>query len=138
VGAAGAVVCVENPTAFYALIRHDPAVTALCLWGNPSPAGRHVLGQLPPEVRLRVWADLDYGGFNILAQLREQVSAQVEPHRMDIETFEAHRAWARPLAEGDVKNLQRLLRRASLADARPVIEHLLRRGLKLEQEAIVL
>lgn len=138
VGAAHRVVCVENPTAFYALIRHEPAVTGLCLWGNPSPACRHLLGRVPPEAALAVWADLDYGGFNILAQLREQVSPRASAYLMDVETFEAHAAWARPLAGGDVKNLERLLRRASLEDVHPVIAHLLRRGLKLEQEAIVL
>jgi hypothetical protein len=138
VGAAGGVVCVENPTAFYALIRHDPAAAALCLWGNPSPACRHLLQQFAPQVAIAVWADLDYGGFNILAQLREQVSARVNPYLMDVATFEAHAAWARPLAGSDARNLQRLLRRASLADVHPVIAHLLRRGLKLEQEAISL
>lgn len=138
VGTASQVVCVENPTAFYALIRHASAVTALCLWGNPSPACRHLLRRAPAEAALAVWADLDYGGFNILAQLREQVSPRASAYLMDVETFEAHAAWARPLAGGDVRNLQRLLRRASLEDVHPVIAHLLRRGLKLEQEAITL
>ncbi len=132
------VIGVENPTAFYALIRHQPAVTAVCLWGNPSPACRHLLRLLPEGSELCVWADLDYGGFNILAQLREQVNPRASPYRMDVETFEAHAAWARPLSTGDVKNLQRSRRRASLADVEPAIAHLLRRGLKLEQKAIIL
>jgi hypothetical protein len=42
------------------------------------------------------------------------------------------------LSPGDSHNLQRLRRRASLADVEPVIAHLLQQGLKLEQEAIVL
>jgi hypothetical protein len=129
-------VAVENPTAFYELIRHQPDVAAICLWGNPSPACRHLLRQLPATAALCVWADLDYGGFNILAQLREQVSPQAAPWRMDVETFEAHARWARPLTPGDVKNMTRLLRRPSLADVQPTIRHLLERGLKLEQEAI--
>lgn len=138
VGAARQVVCVENPTAFYSLIRHDPAVTALCSWGNPSPACRHLVRHIPSDVAIAVWADLDYGGFNILAQVREQVDPRASPYRMDIATFEAHRAWARPLSPGDTRNLQRLQRRASLADVEPVIAYLLQQGLKLEQEAIVL
>jgi hypothetical protein len=55
---------------------------------------------------------------------------------MDVATFDAHALWAQPLTPGDVQNLTRLLRRPSLADVRPVILHLLARGLKLEQEAI--
>jgi hypothetical protein len=133
---AASVVCVENATTFYELIRHDPAVATICLWGNPSPACRHLLRCLPEDVALYAWADIDYGGLNIVAQLRQQVSARVQPCRMDIETFEAHAAWARPLTPADERNLARLLNRPVLADLRPLIAHLLQRGLKLEQEAI--
>lgn len=130
------VICVENPTTFYELARHIPDVATVCLWGNPSPACRHLLRCLPDDVALHVWADLDYGGLNILAQLREQVNTRAVPYRMDIETLEAHAAWARPLTAGDVKNLARLARRPSLADTQPLIAHMLQRGLKLEQEAV--
>ena len=130
------VICVENPTTFYELARHIPDVATVCLWGNPSPACRHLLRRLPDDVALHVWADLDYGGLNILAQLREQVNARAAPYRMDIETLEAHATWARPLTPADVKNLSRLMRRPSLADMRPLIAHMLQRGLKLEQEAV--
>jgi DNA topoisomerase VI subunit A len=132
------VICVENPTTFYELIRHVPNVAAVCLWGNPSPACRHLLRCLPEDSPLSVWADLDYGGLSVLAQLREQVNARAAPYRMDIETLEAHANWARPLTPRDMKNLMRLARRPSLADTQPLIAHMLQRGLKLEQEAVAL
>jgi DNA topoisomerase VI subunit A len=146
------VVCVENPTAFYELIRYanlakalkpsQGSLAALCLWGNPSPACRHLLrclaDNLSEAVPLYAWADIDFGGLNILAQLREQVSSRFEPYRMDIATLEAHALWARPLTPGDHRNLTRLTRRPALRDMRPFIEALLKRDLKLEQEAIVL
>ena len=145
--AADQIVCVENQTTFYELIRHrslsetpessQASFAAICLWGNPSPACRQLLSSLPPETPLHVWADIDYGGLNILAQLREQVNRRAQPYGMDIETLEAHARWAQPLTSGDVRHLNRLLRRAALADMRPLIEHLLQRGLKLEQEAIM-
>lgn len=141
------IICVENPTTFYELIRHKhraetaghaPAsFAAICLWGNPSPACRHLLSSLPPETPLYVWADIDYGGLNILAQVREQVNRRAQPYGMDIPTLEAYARWAQPLTSGDVHHLNRLLRRTALADMHPLIEHLLRRGLKLEQEAIM-
>ncbi|MBI4769174.1 MAG: DUF2399 domain-containing protein [Chloroflexi bacterium] len=135
--AAPQVICVENPTSFYELIRNTPyEIASLCLWGNPSPACRHLLRCLPAETPLRVWADLDYCGLNILAQLREQVHPRVAPLWMDVATLEAHAQWARPLSPADQKNLTRLLRRPALADQGPLIRHLLQRGLKLEQEAI--
>lgn len=133
------VVCVENPTSFHELIRNTRrALSAICLWGNPSPACRRLLRCLPPETPLLVWADIDYGGLNILAQLREQVNSNAQPYRMDIETLESHSCWGRPLTPADTQNLTRLARRPALADMRPLITHLLERGLKLEQEAIQL
>ena len=141
---AAQVLCIENATSFYEQIRHTEYAirntALLLLWGNPSPACRHLLrtltATLPDTVPLRVWADLDYGGFNILAQLREQVSPRFEPYRMDIETLEAHALQARPLTQRDEQNLKRLARHPALVDVQPVIHHLLARGLKLEQEAI--
>ncbi len=136
---ASSVLCIENPTSFYEAIRTRSApyaICAICLWGNPSPACRHLLRCLPEDVALQVWADIDYGGLNILAQLREQVNAQAKPYLMDIETLEAHALWARPLTPADVNNLTRLARRPALADLQPLIAHMLQRGLKLEQEAI--
>ena len=135
------VVCVENLASFYELIRYEGAgLAALCLWGNPAPAVRHLLGRLvetlPEEVALQVWADLDYGGLNILAQLRRSIAPRFIPHRMDQGTLDAHTAWARPLTENDRHLLLRLQGRASLADLQPVIAYMLERGLKLEQEAV--
>ncbi len=82
------VVCVENLASFYELIRHEgDRLAALCLWGNPAPAVRHLLarliGTLPDSIPLQVWADLDYGGLSILAQLRKLVSPRFLPSRMD-------------------------------------------------------
>jgi len=142
------VICIENATAFYELLRDQKSqiqntrspIAALCLWGNPSPACRHLLGcllhTLPEDVPLRVWADLDYGGFNILAQLREQISPRFEPYLMNVVTLEAHARWARPLTRTDERNLKRIALHPALSDMEPVIQHMLRRGLKLEQEAV--
>jgi hypothetical protein len=136
------VVCVENLASFYELIRHEGAgLAALCLWGNPAPPVRHLLARLaetlPAAVPLQVWADLDYGGLNILAQLRRQIAPRFAPQRMDVATLEAHLRWARPLTENDRILLTRLQGRTSLDDMQPVIAHMLERGLKLEQEAVM-
>jgi hypothetical protein len=140
---AARVVCVENVTPFYELVRHEGrGLAALCLWGNPSPASRHLLRRLaddlPPGVPLLLWADIDYGGLNILAQLRRQVSPRFAPYRMDVETLEAHAHWAHPLSSADERNLGRLRNHPALADVRALIEYMLRRGIKLEQEAVKL
>jgi hypothetical protein len=137
------VVCVENLTSFYELVRHESQdLAALCLWGNPSPASRHLLRRLAddlsPGAALLVWADVDYGGLNILAQLRECVSDRFAPYRMDRPTLDAHAHWAHPLTPADERNLARLRRRPALDDVVPLIDYMLLRGIKLEQEAVAL
>jgi hypothetical protein len=108
----------------------------LCTYGNPSPAIRRVLRLLPQTTSIYLWSDLDYGGFNILSQLRRTVNEQIQTFLMDIETLESNIPRARPLTASDRRNLKRLLLHPDLCDVRPVIEHLLKRGLKLEQEGV--
>jgi hypothetical protein len=139
---AARVVCVENLASFYELIRYEQGLAALCLWGNPSPATRHLLRglvqSLSPAVPLQVWADIDYGGLNILAQLRQQVSARFGPYRMDLATLKAHTHWAHPLSSTDERNLTRLRHVPALLDMVPLIDEMLQQSLKLEQEAVAL
>jgi hypothetical protein len=137
------IICVENLTSFYELVRYEgQGLAALCLWGNPSPASRHLLRRLvdemPPEVPLLLWADIDCGGLGILAQLRAQVSPRIAPYRMDRETLDAHAHWGHPLSCSDERRLAHLRRHPALADMRELIDHMLLKGIKLEQEAVSL
>ncbi|MFL7794351.1 MAG: Wadjet anti-phage system protein JetD domain-containing protein [Anaerolineae bacterium] len=139
---AARVVCVENLTSFYELIRHKgKSLAALCLWGNPSPASRHLLrclaNELLSEVPLFLWADIDYGGLSILSQLRAQISPRIEPYRMDSDTLDAHIQWAHPLSAVDKRSLARLKRQSLLSDMASLIDYMLLRDVKLEQEAVV-
>lgn len=140
---AARVICVENLTSFYTLLQHEPDdLAALCLAGNPSPSCRQLLAclaaTLPAEIPLNVWADIDYGGLNILAQLRRHVSPRFSPYRMDVETLDAFARWGQPLTANDARNLARLRDHPALADMTPLIDEMLLRELKLEQEAIVM
>lgn len=139
---AARVVCVENLTPFYELVRHQgDDLAALCLQGNPAPAVRHLLGGLAralPDFPLLVWADIDYGGLRILAHLREAVSPRFAPCYMDRDILEAYAHWGQPLTSADEGNLARLKDHPALADVAPLIAYMLRRGVKLEQEAIAL
>ena len=142
---AKSVLCIENLTTFHQYIRQTEQINngtrntqhaSICTYGNPSPAVRRVLRLLPKATPIYLWSDLDYGGFNILSQLRRFVSEQIQPHLMDVDTLETNIPHARPLTASDRTNLKRLLLRPELRDVRHVIEHLLKRGLKLEQEGV--
>ncbi|HSJ55307.1 MAG TPA: Wadjet anti-phage system protein JetD domain-containing protein, partial [Anaerolineae bacterium] len=140
--AAEQVVCVENLAPFYELVRRErERLAVLYLGGNPSPACRHLLACLatgaPEAPPLGVWADLDAGGLSILAQVRRLVSPRFAPYLMDVETLESHAHWAQPLTPGDERRLARLSGHPHLQDVKPLIQHMLARGFKLEQEALL-
>jgi hypothetical protein len=141
------ILCIENLTSFHEYLRnhekwntnHAPRTThhtTICLMGNPSPPIRRLLRLLPETIPIYLWSDMDYGGFNILSQLRKHVRRQIIPHLMDIPTFETYRHLSRPLTQKDTRNLKNMSARSELGDVWPIIEHLIHRGLKLEQEAI--
>jgi DNA topoisomerase VI subunit A len=134
------VLCIENLTSFHEFVRTKATDSAqhatICLMGNPSPAIRCLLSLISEEIPILLWSDMDYGGFNILSQLRRQVSPRIQPYLMDIATFDMHAHLSRPLTQSDARNLKRLLFNPILKDIYPVIEQLLKQGLKLEQEAI--
>ncbi len=105
--------------------------------GNPSPAIRRLLRLIPDETKIYLWSDMDYGGFNILSQLRRLVSARVRtvPHGY-FHLREIRGSIPPVVTQADFRNLKRLALHPNLRDVRPVIDHLIRRGLKFEQEAI--
>ncbi|MCI0610188.1 MAG: DUF2220 domain-containing protein [Anaerolineae bacterium] len=137
---AESMLCVENLTSFHEFTRatgtRSTKYATICLMGNPSPSIRHLLRLIPEEIPIYLWSDMDYGGFKILSQLRKQVRSRIQPYLMDITTFENHAPLSRRLTPSDIHNLKRLALNPVLKDVRLTIEHLLKRGLKLEQEAI--
>ena len=145
---AESLLCIENLTSFHEFLRspaiRKPALSGaagthhatLCLMGNPSPSIRQLLRLVPAETPIYLWSDMDFGGFNILSQLRKQVGSRILPYLMDIATFDRYAQLAHPLTQSDIHNLKRLALKPVLRDVRPTIEYLLVRGLKLEQEAI--
>ena len=137
------VLCIENLTSFHEFIRtnaqHEtgsiqPAI--ICLMGNPSPAIRCILRLIPETVPIHLWVDLDYGGFNILSQLRRQLDWRVQPWLMDVATFDLYASFSRPLTGADARNIKSLATRPELEDVCLVLEYISKHGLKLEQEAI--
>jgi hypothetical protein len=139
---AESVLCIENLTSFHEYLRTQENTqqnthhATLCLMGNPSPSIRRLLQLVPERIPIRLWSDMDYGGFNILSQLRKHIRRQTIPYLMDIPTFETYSHLSRPLKQKDIRNLKNLCSRSELDDVHPIIKYLIYRGLKLEQEAV--
>ena len=137
---ADSVLCIENLTSFYEFLHTQGTCktehVTICLMGNPSPSIRCLLRLIPETTPIFLWSDIDYGGFNILSQLRRYIRHEIHPYLMDISTFEKYAHLSHPLTQTDIRNLKHLYDRPELADIRSTLEHLIHRGLKLEQEAI--
>ena len=137
---ADSVLCIENLTSFQEFIRargtDNGQYAFLCLMGNPSPPIRRLLRLIPETTSIYLWSDMDYGGFNILSQMRRYVRYEIYPYLMDIPTFEKYAHLSRPLTKRDIRNLKHLCTKPEILDVKPIIEHLIHHGLKLEQEAI--
>ncbi|MGD8403293.1 MAG: DUF2220 family protein [Anaerolineales bacterium] len=134
------VLCIENLTSFHEFIRtrstDNSQYAIICLMGNPSPPIRRLLKLIPEKTPIHLWSDIDYGGFNILSQLRHHVRRQIHPYLMEISTFEKYAHLSRPLTQTDIRNLKQLCTKSELFDVKPIMEYVIYRSLKLEQEAI--
>lgn len=136
---ASAVLTIENQTSFQELLLQRPASLLTILSnGFPSPVlvrFLHRLREGEPTLPFFHWGDLDAGGLDILGYLRRQLGP-IQSLGLDIQTFEAYRSAARSLAADDAQRLQDFLADTVLLDHAPLIKHLLKTCLKLEQEAI--
>lgn len=139
-GAARHVLTVENVTSFNEVLAVRPAhVLAVYAGGFASPAVTTLLRRVhaaTPQASFFHWGDLDAGGLRILAHLRDALGANVMPLAMNVPTVEAHSDYVRRLNDSDRAALARLRTWPTLADCVELIDHLLTRGHKLEQEAV--
>ncbi len=138
------ILCVENQTPFEILCRQARAQRAVLVFtaGYAGRAQRRWLVRLCLEAgirRVRHWGDLDPHGLLIqrdLARLLADAApgVKVEPWRMDPEQLQ--RPEAVPLSEQDREQLERYLQDGD-APLRATARAMLKRGVKLEQEALL-
>lgn len=139
------VVTVENLTSFHDYSAGDDFVIYLGGFHNKVKRDFLVyLYQQNPEKEYRHFGDIDAGGFYILEHLKRKTEIPFRSLCMDMATLQRHEADQKPLTENDRKRL--LLLRETLQDQKQqgecvedygeVIEYMLDRGCKLEQEAV--
>ncbi|NPV52976.1 MAG: hypothetical protein HPY71_05580 [Firmicutes bacterium] len=83
------------------------------------------------------WGDIDYGGFSIFVHLRKSLGIEIKPYMMDLDTLIRYEKFAKPLPRGYAARLHRLLDNPEFECFHPVIEYMLEKGIRLEQEALV-
>ena len=134
------VMTIENQTTFHSEARRRCQEPVLLIYtaGMPSPAWRAVYGRLlqdlPGDVPIYHWGDIDEGGLRIaarLAQDAQSIGRAIGPWRMHPQDVPAERR--RPASAGTLARMQRYAQTAGWTD---LGQALLEAGFTVEQEAL--
>ena len=95
-----------------------------------------------PHAEYRHWSDIDLGGFRMFHRLQAEVFPDVRPYRMDAETLCAFADRSMSIARDSagkayMKELQTLREAEAYAVFHPVLDVMLERHIRLEQEALL-
>jgi hypothetical protein len=88
----------------------------------------------PPE--FFHWGDIDLGGIRIFQLLQSRFFPQLRPYRMDAETLLRYEAQAAPVSDEYADRLRQALDDPRYAPWLPVLQVMLERRIRLEQESI--
>lgn len=132
------IITIENLTTFHYF--DDPSSLVIYLGGYHNTAIRTLLLKLGQHRNTHtVWlhtGDIDWGGFNILLDLRKKTSLPFVPYHMGITELEKYRNECKNLTLQDRSNLQALIERPDSDEFLATINYMLEHGYKLEQESI--
>ncbi|MCP3776367.1 DUF2220 domain-containing protein [Paenibacillus sp. MZ04-78.2] len=142
------ILTIENWTSYHQYLE-QPSVRAgevlvIYTGGYPHRVLQSFLGKLsqviseaanPPE--LLHWGDIDLGGIRIFEWLRTSYFPELQPYRMGVDILLQYEAQAAPVSEEYASQLRHALNDSRYADWFPVLEIMLERRVRLEQECIV-
>ncbi|NMD43553.1 MAG: DUF2399 domain-containing protein [Firmicutes bacterium] len=143
---AAAVITIENKTSFYQYLREgEPEHLAIYLGGYHNRGRRLLLEKLyryfqkvGRAVPFYHWGDLDLGGFQIWHHLKTRTGIPFKPFLMDLPTYRHCCHLGRPFAGTYRDRLAALLEDPAYAVFHPLIELMLEKGVRVEQEAVPL
>lgn len=141
---AQAVVTVENLTAFYQYLQAGlPDQLVVYTGGFLRTACsallqklHHFFGEAGRQVIFHHWGDLDLGGFKIWHNLKQKTGIPFQPLYMDEAIYLKHLHLGQPITEQYAAKLQALLGEAAFAPFHGLINLMLEKKIRLEQEAI--
>ena len=143
------IVSVENLTSFYQLAQSLPSfdeVLVIYSGGFPNGATQHLYRKisdcmaglsLASRPETYHWGDMDYGGMRIFQHLRESFFSGLQPLCMDLATYEEYFACGSDFDKTYGEKMRALLVKSEYALWTPLIQEMLRRGRRIEQEAVL-
>lgn len=137
------LITIENKASYLAYISKMPKdELVVYLGGFYSPVKRLFLEKIYKftdlfnlPVEFYHWGDIDYGGFCIFEKLKSQVIRDLQPLNMDIETLSNHIKFCDKIDNDYKCKLKSLLLRDEYLVFHNLIQFMVQKGIKLEQEA---
>ncbi len=131
------VITIENETTFHHY--EDDKSLIIYLAGYSNTHKINVLNKIQEHnIDLYHYGDIDFGGFNILADLRKRVNENVKAFNMDLKTLIKYKRNQIIIKDKTyIENLKTLLNNSLLEDCYEVIQYMIDNNVKLEQESII-
>lgn len=129
------VITIENLTTFYYYPDKDAIVIYLAGYHNSTK--RELLKKIhefDSSLPFYHIGDIDWGGFNILFDLRKKTGIDVHPLMMGIPELERYASECKHLSQNDTKRLGLMLQREEAKEFHETIRYMLEHDVKLEQE----
>ena len=135
---ASKVYTIENLTTYHFFNADDAIV--IYLGGYHNHTKRNLLKKIHAAKTDLQWfhiGDIDWGGFGIFLHLTMNTGIDFQPYLMGIEELEKYKTDCLPLTNNDRVRLEKMLSDERAKCFYPVIEYMLEKGYKLEQESLI-
>lgn len=141
---ASQILCVENLTSYYDLIRSKDALI-IYVGGFPHKGTQKLLSKVKgylenntQQISIFHAGDLDYGGIRIFEYLRKHFFPDLQPYLMDVVTYEANLDLGSPFNNDYAMQLTDLLGNPQYIAWEELIQSMLKHRIRIEQETIIL
>ncbi len=139
------ILIIENKSVYLEYVKRKQSMDELVVYvgGFPGPIKRKLFSQIHTWMKrekttspsIHFWGDIDLGGFRIFHHLQSLVLPMLNPFRMDEASLLSHLEWAEPVEQSYKKVLIKLRENSHMERFWPVIDEMINRNLRLEQEA---
>lgn len=131
------VITIENLTTFFRW--EEPDSLMVYLGGYHNSVRRRLLTQIYhrlPEADYYHFGDIDVGGFLIYEDLCQKTGIPFKPYKMDLDHLMRYEKYGRALTENDRARIEKILKENPDVEYADVLEYMLARNIKLEQECM--
>jgi len=138
------VITIENRANYLEYVKKTRTQNELVVYhaGQYSPRKRvflqTVARELPEHCKWYHWSDIDYGGFLMLLRIRQEITTEALPYRMNTSELERYRNFATSFGTQYAGYLESLKYCSELSDCFGCIDYMLENRIRLEQEAMLI